>query len=206
MMPFMGLKGCADGRTDYRLNISMILKHSSMLVTVYLCFCCAELSVNVYASRCLYICPESVSLHKLLYVSSSHEGPPVGIQGVSLVRLHGVWCLCSNDQQVCSIVSACSVAVLMGEECTTIHGSKHLCKYVCECMLAKITSSTTFLPFFFSSYQRRMITAPKADAMSVTVLAFYSCLPWDQKILNRHQNTFPCQSVAFDEGFALDTV
>lgn len=62
--------------------------------------------MSVWALRCLYICLESVSLHKILYVSvSSHAGTPVGILGVSLVCLHGVWCRCSNDQQVCSIVS-----------------------------------------------------------------------------------------------------
>lgn len=61
-----------------------------------------------WTSKCMpvCICSECVSLHVLLYVSAG-AGPPVGDQTVSLVCLHGVWCLCSNDQQVCSIVSAC---------------------------------------------------------------------------------------------------
>lgn len=81
----------------------------------------------------MYICPERVSLHKRLCVSSSHVGPPVGTLGGSLVRVHGVWCLCANDRQVRSIVSACSVTALMGEEHTTIHGYKHLSEYMTAC-------------------------------------------------------------------------
>lgn len=41
---------------------------------------------------------KSLSPQVTLHVSSSHVGE-------SLASLHGVWCLCSNGQQVCSIVS-----------------------------------------------------------------------------------------------------
>lgn len=49
-----------------------------------------------------------VSLSTSYCMCQQQSCMPLGILGVNLVCLHGVWCLCSNDQQVYSIVSAYS--------------------------------------------------------------------------------------------------
>lgn len=59
----------------------------------------------VFFKVCVHLFGKCLSPQTTPSVSSSHAGTPVGIVGVSLVCLHGVWCCCSNDQQVCSIVS-----------------------------------------------------------------------------------------------------
>lgn len=58
----------------------MILKHKearwSVCVYVFVCsYYCVELCVDVCARGCVYICPESVFLHKLLYVSAAMQAP-----------------------------------------------------------------------------------------------------------------------------------
>lgn len=105
-----------------------------------------------------------------VYVSSIHAGPPVGILGVSVVCLHGVWCPCSNDQQVCSIVSVSSGdhtrlrAIVWIRVWVHVHQNHRI-----------------FCLFFPPGLIRGVFTACIADAMSVSVLASYSSLPWDQK-------------------------
>lgn len=70
-----------------------------------------ELSVNVLVYVSLDLCTSvrKVSLSTSYCMCQQQSCMSLGILGVSLVCPHGVWCLCSNHQQVCSIVSACSV-------------------------------------------------------------------------------------------------
>lgn len=61
----------------------MILKHKEACWSWCVCvsvvlLCGAECEyISVCASRCVYICPESVSLHKLLYVSAAAMRAPL---------------------------------------------------------------------------------------------------------------------------------
>lgn len=119
------------------------------------------------------------------HVSSSHVGE-------SLVCLHGVWCLCSNDQQVCSIVSTRTVWEKGSEPYTATS----------ICQNRRVHPPWLFLPS--SSLTKNMIIACKAHAISATVLASYPSLPRTQKILKPRPNTFSPWSVAFCLRFSFD--
>lgn len=155
----------------------------------HLCYLCA-IAMNVLLCVCFSICVHlsgtCLSPPATVCVSASHSGPPVGILGVSLVCLHGVWCLCSNGQQVCSIVSVCIHCIdreKSAQPYTAVCTCANWCVSACQ---PKSYPPPLFPPF---PHQRRVITACKADAVSDAVLATYSSLPQDQKIL--HQNQIP---------------
>ena len=144
MMPFTG---------SDRQNTWMILEQKMSAFLFY------HMELGVTIQVCLH-----VSLHNILYVISYH----VGILRASLVCLHGVWCLYSNDQQVFSIVSACNV-LCWWEKVSQPYTASNICANRLVGTLVN-TFSITFFTFFLVCDWKHMI---KADARFANFLTFY---------------------------------
>lgn len=121
----------------------------------------------------------SLFLHKQLYVSATNMYTPED-SGSEAWWVYMVSCVCSNDQQVCTIVSAYSV--LMG-----VHNHIRHDVFLQISVWVHACWNHILLPICPDSHhQRHMITACNADTKSVNVLVSYSSL------IKMVPNTFSC--------------
>lgn len=162
------IKYLNDFQTQRCLSLDVLVFHGA----IFLGWC--EV-VRAFAYRCVYICPESVSLH----VSAAAMQAPLWGFWLWAWCVYMVSGVCTNDQQVCSIVSASSVLYWI-----RVHNHTRLQASVQLCVWVLVSRNPIHFSLFASS---ELCDHMQAGAMSVAVLASYSSLPWDQKMFNQDQ-------------------
>lgn len=135
---------------------------------------CEHMSTS--ASWCVYIC---------LSTSCSSHAWPWGFWKWAwcVKRVSGVSAVMTNR---CVLLLACSVYWIGGRRTYNHTQPKHLCKLVCEWMLAKIISSTRVCPLLIKGVQ----LLHGKQTICCCLLASYSSQLWDQKILHQYQILF----------------
>lgn len=141
-----------------------------------------KMNVNIWAQVHLDV---YTSVRKMcLSTSCSSHAWPGGFWKWAwcVKRVSGVSAVMTNR---CVLLLACLVYWIGGR--TYNHTQpKHLCKLVCEGMLAKIISCTRVCPLLIKSVQ----LLHGKQTICCCLLASYSSQLWDQTILNQYQILF----------------
>lgn len=113
-----------------------------------------------------------------------HQPPCEDCERVSLMCLQGVWCLSSNDQQVWSIVSDCSVVCWWKKSSQPYRGTS-ICTNRRMGTLVNSMSYVLSLAFIVS-----LKVCDKSRCLLAALLTSYQSIQLDQKTLNQKKNIF----------------